>query len=319
MKLGKLELLDNQLYVAIYGMPKKGNVTEIWDSIKSDQDLLKEAIKVKRNKWNTGDLVCSLAICDALLVDFRNVDREIYQELINTIYSNRDIARICIDHDSGDSFLLMSLWNFDLKLTEEQKAFAVSEAMNMPETVGVREDATNAHGRGDFDIRYWILRNPNWTIEEKQKLIMEFWVNDDDYDETLEQWEWGVVNDKANYQGEPTPPFDRYDLFYTTDVVYEYLLDYHKDKATTDRLWDEIQFCKKMHELRPMQWETSKVDIRAQITVTNDRDGQRMAEIEQMFERLAQKFGFSVTVESSNQDTDKDSDTVVYQKKFPLK
>lgn len=50
---------------------------------------------------------------------------------------------------------------------------------------------TQAHGNGDFDIRYWILRNPNWTLDEKQKLIMDFWADDDVYDETLEQWEWG--------------------------------------------------------------------------------------------------------------------------------
>ena len=32
--------------------------------------------------------------------------------------------------NGGYSFLLMSLWNHNLKLTEEQKAFVVSEAMN---------------------------------------------------------------------------------------------------------------------------------------------------------------------------------------------
>ena len=44
-------------------------------------------------------------------------------------------------------------------------------------------------GQGYFDIRYHILRNPNWTLEEKQRLIMDFWYDDDDYEEALEQWE----------------------------------------------------------------------------------------------------------------------------------
>ena len=213
-------------------------------------------------------------ICDLLLMDFQNVDPDVYQELINTIYSNRRIARICYDHDRNDSFLLMSLWNFDLELTKEQKEFAVSEAMNRK---------VNVHGRDYFDIRYWILRNPNWTKEEKEKLVMSFFDNDDDYDETLEQWEWAVVNDPANYQGKALPPFDRYDLFYTTDYGYEYLLGYHKDKKTTDRLWEEIEFCKMMHKLRPMQFETAKVDIRAQITVTND-NGNLMEDTEKVLE-----------------------------------
>ena len=34
-----------------------------------------------------------------------------------------------------------------------------------------------AHGVGEYDIRYYILKNPNWSVEEKQKLIYDFWFN----------------------------------------------------------------------------------------------------------------------------------------------
>ena len=62
---------------------------------------------------------------------------EVYDKLVKSIYNNKDIARIVLDgySNGGFSFLLMSLWNPTLKLTEEQKQFAVSEAMNKIGTV----------------------------------------------------------------------------------------------------------------------------------------------------------------------------------------
>ena len=67
-----------------------------------------------------------------MLVDFNNVDNEVYQKLVDLIYSNRQIARIVLDgySNGGYSYLLMTLWNPSLKLTEDQKAFAADEAMN---------------------------------------------------------------------------------------------------------------------------------------------------------------------------------------------
>jgi len=297
-----IKKLEDDLYIARYGLPKIGDANDIWTQIKSNPEVLREAVKIRRNKWNTGDLVNGLTISDAILIDYKEVDQVAYNDLIKSIYTNTDIARIVMDGASngGYSFLLMSLWNPNLKLTEEQKAFAVDEAMNKIGTVRYKQQRdeyskkldeqeitdditttieiggsmnpigakakneylnaaftmmsdTQAHGTGAFDIRYHILRNPNWTLEEKQKLIMDFWYDDEKYDEYLEQWEWGVVNDNANYQGEPFPPFDRYELF--NEWSYEMLLEYYGSKETTDRIWAEMEFCRQMHELRPQQWE----------------------------------------------------------------
>ena len=67
-----------------------------------------------------------------MLRDYQNVDEIAYNNLIKTIYTNTDIARIVINGASngGYSFLLMSLWNENIKLTKQQKSFAVKEAMN---------------------------------------------------------------------------------------------------------------------------------------------------------------------------------------------
>ena len=295
-----LNKIDDELYISKYGIPKVGNYQEIWSKIKINKELLKAAIKVIK-VFGERDIVAGLAICDSMLVDYESVDKDIYQELVNTIYSNQQIARIVQDGASngGYSYLLMTLWNHDLILTEEQKSFAVDEAMNKIGTVRYKEQKekfskmldergisnnvttlldidgcvnpigaktgseylnslitslsnTQAHGEGAFDIRYYILRNPNWTLEEKQKLIMDFWYDDETYDEYLEQWEWGIVNDSVNYRGRDLPLMDKFQLY---DYSYDILLQFYGDKEVTDRIWDEIQFCKQMHAFRPQQWE----------------------------------------------------------------
>ena len=302
------EKIEDKLYCAKYRDKKVGNSEEIWSSIKTNKELLEWAIKPTKDKFGERDLVNGLAICENMLIDYSGVDKEIYQNLINLIYSNRQIARIVLDgySNGGYSYLLMTLWNPNLKLTDDQKTFAVDEAMNKIGTVrheSVMNEYSNqldekdiadeqtmytefggsinpvgaktgnmyiaslfsslsdtqAHGSGDFDIRYWILRNPNWLLEEKQKLIIDFWSNDEDYDETLEQWEWGIVNEPANYKGNPMPLFDRDELY---EYSYDVLLKFYGYKETTDRIWEEIQFCKKMHQLRPQQRELEETKPR---------------------------------------------------------
>ena len=300
--------IDDKLYYAKYCDKKVGNPKEIWNSIKNNKELLEWAIKPTKDKFGERDLVNGLAICEDMLVDFNNVDNEVYQKLVDLIYSNRQIARIVLDgySNGGYSYLLMTLWNPNLKLTEDQKAFAVDEAMNKIGTIryenamneyskkldekGITDEQTmytefggsinpvgtktgnmymaglfsslsdtQAHGSGDFDIRYWILRNPNWSFEEKQKLIMDFWTDDEVYDETLEQWEWNIVNDHANYKGNPMSLLEKDKLY---EYSYDALLKFYDDKVTTDRIWEEIQFCKQMHQLRPQQWESESAKRR---------------------------------------------------------
>lgn len=296
-----IEKLNNELYKAVYVLRSEEEYRRIWNQIKSNPNILKEAIQVKRNKYNTNDTVKGLTICDRMLACYESVDEDAYQELIHTIYTNTDIARLVVDgySNGGFSFLLMSLWNYNLKLTEEQKTFAVDEAMNKIGTtrfkqgeealskklddMGISDDITTfinigdcinpigqksaveymnfmfttssnkqAHGRGSFDIRYHILRNPNWTLEEKQKLIMDFWSDDEVYDETLEQWEWSIINDYLVSSNSPVLHLEKNFLY---EYSYEELLDFYKDKTTADEVWNEIQFCRQMHKLRPQQWE----------------------------------------------------------------
>ena len=194
---------------------------------------------------------------------------------------------------------MLTLTNPNLKLTEEQKVFAVSEAMNKIGTTkyqekeneyakeldneGITDDDktfinldgdnisiglktqkkyynylfnvlsdTQAHGIGAFDIRYYILKNSNWTMEEKQNLIWDFYADSNTYDNYLETWEFNVYNELLNYN-ERNTTITREDLF--NKYTYENILVYCKNEIDAKRIWKEIEFCKEMHKLRLEQWE----------------------------------------------------------------
>jgi len=294
--------IDEDFQIAKYGLPRRGNHEEMWNSIKNNTELLKWAIQVTKDKFGERDIVNGLAICDSMLVDYESVDMDIYQELINTIYSNKQVARIVLDGPSngGYSFLLMSLWNRSLVLTPEQRAFALDEAMNKIGTkryyeerekrslqldeAGITDETvtvididgcknpiglktyheyfdytfnmlsdTQAHGMGVFDIRYAILTNPNWSIEEKNQLLYEFYPDDEVYDEVLEEWEWGIINEPVNFKDEMVSQLDKSELY---EYSYEDLLKFYDgNKDVTEEIYTEIQFCRMMHMLRPQTWE----------------------------------------------------------------
>lgn len=263
-----IDTIDKELYNSIYVSPRIGDYKEIWTRIRGNKEILKEAIQVIKDKFGDKDVLKSHSITEFILLDYENVDSSIYQDLINIIYSNTDIARIVLNGASngGDSFLLMSLFNPNLKLTEEQKAFAVDEAMNKLGTIrcqGMETDnylqrllqitsTKQAHGVGTFDIRYYILKNSNWTLEEKQKLVMDFWYDNEAYDECLNTWEWGIINDNANYKDNMIPSLNRDNLY---EYTYDNLLDLYKKEKIATRIWNEIEFCKLMHKIRPQSWE----------------------------------------------------------------
>lgn len=263
-----IDVLDNELYNSIYVFPRIGDYKEVWSRIRSNKEVLREAVQVTKDKFGERDIVKGLSIAEFILLDYDNIDLDIYNDLINTIYSNIDIARIVLDGASngGNSFLLMSLFNPNLKLTEEQKAFAVNEAMNKLGTTRYSEikidnyfqrllqitSTKQAHGVGAFDIRYYILKNSNWSLEEKRKLVMNFWYDNKVYIEYLEAWEWNIINDYANYKGNPVSQFN---MDYLYKYSYNDLLLFYKDEGTTTKIWNEIEFCKLMHKLRPQMRE----------------------------------------------------------------
>lgn len=302
----KLKKLDDRLYGAKHFNYE--DAEQLWNEIKNNREVLELAIKPTKDKLDNCDTVGASAICESILVDYDGVPEDIYQKFIDLIYSNREIARIVPNgyYNGGDSFLLLSLLNPKLKLTEDQKVFAVDEAMNKRGTTryedimnkrseeldekGITDEKTvfvemggavnpigeksaamytaglfdalshsQAHGLGIYDIRYWILRNPNWTRIEKQQLVIDFWAYDEEYDELLEEWEWGIINDSDNLDANSELVIEKDTLY---EITCDELLERIANKEEALRLWNEIEFCKLMHEIRPEQWEESFVPKR---------------------------------------------------------
>ncbi len=291
-----IKKIEAELYLSKHNIPRNGDCEELWNRIKNNAEILKEAIKTTKDKWGIDDIMCGNTICSFILMHYNEVDQQIYLSLVKKIYENKSIARIVMNGASngGYSFLLMTLFNDNLVLTNEQKLYAVDEAMYKVGTtryiqiknslreylikqgyskdeiatqmwlwiIGYRMSSHQAHGTGEFDIRYHILKNPNWTLEEKRQLIYEFWYNPNTYDEFLEQWEWGIINDNSNFKD--GNQLDKANLLYYS---YDDIFSFYNDKETADRIWKEIEFCRTMHSLRPMQWEledkstTKKLEI----------------------------------------------------------
>ena len=169
----KFEKIDNEFYASKYGIPRVGDPNEIWKKIKDNRELLNWSIKKTKDKFGERDLVNGLAICDSILVDYNGVDKDIYQELVNLIYSNEQIARIVQDgyNNGGFSYLLMTLWNPNLKLTDEQKAFAVDEAMNKMGTVRY-ENAMNEYSK-KLDEKGFLGNLKADSFDERVKKIIK--------------------------------------------------------------------------------------------------------------------------------------------------
>ena len=81
MTTNKLKDLEEQLYIACHGLPKKGNPEEIWENIKKEPEVLTEAIQLRKDKFGEKDLFKGTTIAEALLVDYQNTDKEIYQKI----------------------------------------------------------------------------------------------------------------------------------------------------------------------------------------------------------------------------------------------
>lgn len=295
-----IEKIDDKLYKLIYIEKNPEKYIEYWKIIRINNYILSEAIKLCKDKFEEYDTVKATTICERILLDCKNIDESIYQELINLIYSNKDIARTVVDGyaNGGFSYLLLSLYNPNLKLSEEQKRFAVEEAMNKIGTVKYKQieeeysnfikannitdddvdyitidgmvnpigrrtkleffhsmlgslSKTQAHGLGNFDIRYHILKNSNWTKEEKKKLVYDFYADDEDYLDTIEAFEWNIINDNDNRKGIGCI----LERDYLYDYKYEDLTKLFKNIKTINRLWNEIEFCRFLKEVRPPKYE----------------------------------------------------------------
>jgi len=83
--MADIDKIDYELYKIIYIEKDRVKYLEFWNKIRQNDSILKEAITFCKDRFNN-DTVKGTTICEQILYDYKNVDKEIYQELINLIY-----------------------------------------------------------------------------------------------------------------------------------------------------------------------------------------------------------------------------------------
>ena len=136
----------------------------------------------------------------------------------------------------------MTLWNPNLKLTNEQKQYVLDE---------FRSQINYTNGTYEFGLCYWILRNSNWTEDEKCKLVYEFYDDEESYQDIFESWEYDILNsDSLNQQS----LCSSIDLDYIYDYTDEQLMKLCKSEENFKEIKELIEFCRLMKKLRPTMW-----------------------------------------------------------------
>ena len=81
-----IDMIDKELYNSIYVSPRIGDYKEVWSRIKNNKEVLRGAIQITKDKFGERDTVKGLSIAEFMLLDYENVDSNIYQNLINTVF-----------------------------------------------------------------------------------------------------------------------------------------------------------------------------------------------------------------------------------------
>lgn len=244
--------IDSVIYKTEYIDKDYKKLKNIWNKVKKDEQLLLLASDVVKDKFNERDMFASNCIVELMLRFPNQVNRGIYEEVVNKIYNNEDLSRIVLDGASngGYSLLLYTLNNSKLKLTKEQKEFAYEEAMNQPYTKRTKDynviyslSTKTCHGVFPYDIRYYILGNTNWSDEEKQELVKEFYSDEVQYANFVDQIENNIQN-----------MYDEIDVYVPIDELL-YLDDNEiaklvKDKKVRNAILSETRLVSKIKILR---------------------------------------------------------------------
>lgn len=253
----KTKEYDQKLYSTIYSNPKRGSYEELKRQIileQGENGILKNAIKIKTNQ--EGDLtVLAPTICEEILTNPQDVREDIYQELVDLIYISSQIGREKAPN-MDSSFLVQTLRNHDLILTQDQKNIAVTDALSMPGAIFFMDQGSlkkynlTNHGLHSFDIRYEILMNPNWRIEEKADLVYRFYNHDLDFHTALEDWKENIVNNSSFYSIHGFEAMHK-------EKLYEYqehdFMKYYPLKDQRKNVMEEVRMCELLEQMRPLE------------------------------------------------------------------
>lgn len=233
-----IKKIDMELYARRKGGINSREFIDYWDQIKNNVEILNEAIEVVNNKYDSGMVFKGPVIVDCILADYENLDQRIYKRLIKIIYSIPEIARTKVFNDStvGISYLVKSLANKNLKLNAKQKNFVYREALNNNHTFNA----------GCFDLRYYMLINNSWSLEEKKKLIKAFYSEREFYDLLIEM-QFDAVSIMDQRLG--------YSLSLVEDIIFDYpnrkTSLFSNEEDVPAEVKEMLGFCDLMYKINP--------------------------------------------------------------------
>lgn len=243
---------DNELFNLLYIDKNYAEVKMTWDSIKTDDLLLLAASEVIRDKFDERDIFTGNCIVELILKNPNDVNKGIYEDVVNKIYANDDLSKIVLNGYSNDGcpFLLYTLMNNNLKLSDLQKNKVYNLAIEQfftekTQAHGGINYLTTKNGCGNFpyDIRYWILHNNNWNEDEKLQMIYDFYSSEEFYARFLNclELEMQEVYKKENVS------IAKEDIYY---MKLEDLNGVIKDENLKNDIVEKTQFIKTLRRLR---------------------------------------------------------------------
>lgn len=199
-------------------------------------------------------------ICEFLLRN-PDIDPVSYGKLVHNIIFYEDIGRLTFGQN-GDAptFLMKILMNDELCLTDYEKEKIIAEANKISKTKKYVDRKNNLERRHsskvtkeeyDFseadshtnctcDLRYLILMNHNFTLNEKQALVQSFYANDDDFKDAYGAWICELERELRNETDGPI-----------TDLSVENLLTLCKnDNRLAYKYYHQLEHLRAIYNMR---------------------------------------------------------------------
>ncbi len=270
-----VEQYDNDLFYEKHLKNENIRVMTIWKKICKDNQILNKAMQIVKTKDNR-NFFFAPTIVEYMIRYYNYIDSEIYKKLIDLICSNTDLSRI--SNNNTNSFLLMILWNKDLTLNQKQKDFIVNELINR--NLENKDDiyatfwdsflSNNLYLRNknefnkiinrdiketfyipiqkDEDLRYYVLKSSQFSLDEKRILVYKIFKNDEDYKNAIIDWEYNILTFEESLLHLGESVLDMNDLYFSSLETIENKIGKEKSKY----LLNNISFVRLMHELRPV-------------------------------------------------------------------
>jgi len=227
-----LDLYLNHLESIFLGRDIK-KIKKVWNKTVDNMKILEYSSNLINDSFKSNVIV------EKILEEKRLYNTEVYNKIINIIYSNKILQRKKTLINCSNSFLTTTLYNENLILNDKQKKLLVFEAKNSlyaDKTFNIDlKNFESIHGSGLNDIRYRILCNVSFPVDEKINLIKTFYLDDEMKLAILKELEWNIALELNMYNCS-----DNYDEIYALDI-----------NNLSENIVSKINLCREIKNILP--------------------------------------------------------------------